>query len=137
MISVKDFESTRIRLNDSIAVELGEIDSRRESTRRGVWVLIDDYCPYLANSPLYGVCVEGCNSNSESDSEFDSEPNSSGEVTVKTRDYSTVSRISMVMYLFLVCSRRWLDWSLANSQRGGRVAWLGDRLSHRMPLGLV
>ena len=45
MISVKDFESTRIRINDSIIVELGEIDSRRESrtTRRGVWVLIDDY----------------------------------------------------------------------------------------------
>ena len=39
MLSVKDFESTRIRINDNVTVELGEIDSRRESTRRGVWVL--------------------------------------------------------------------------------------------------
>ena len=88
MISVKDFESTRIRINDSITVELGEIDSRRESTRRGVWVLIDDYWPYPANSPLQDVRTEGCNSDSESDvdSEPDSEPNSSGEVDVKTLD---------------------------------------------------
>ena len=54
----------------------------------GAKLLIDDYWPYPANSPLQDVRAEGCNSDSESDvdSEPDSEPNSSGEVDVKTLD---------------------------------------------------
>ena len=78
MVSVEGFKSS----DDNIVVELGEVDSGSKSTRRGVWVLIEDYWPYPANSPLQDVRAEGCNSDSESDSES----NSSGGVDLKTLD---------------------------------------------------
>jgi len=78
MVSGERFNSS----DDNIVVELGEIDSGSKSTRRGVWVLIEDYWPYPANSPLQDVLAEGCNNDSESDSES----NSSGEGDLKTLD---------------------------------------------------
>ena len=78
MVSGERFKSS----GDNIVVELGEIDSGSNSTRRGVWVLIEDYWPYPANSPLQDVRAEGCNSDSESDSES----NSSDGVDLKTLD---------------------------------------------------
>ena len=75
-------------------VDLVEIDAGSKSTRRGNWVLIEDYWPYPANSPSQDVRVEGCNSDSESDSESDS----SGEVDLETPFLS----ILVVMYLFFI-----------------------------------
>ena len=78
MVSVEGFKSS----DDNIVVELGEVDSGSKSTRRGVWVLIEDYWPYPANSPLQDVRAEGCNSDSESDSES----NSNDEVDLEILD---------------------------------------------------
>ena len=37
--------------------------------RRGAWVKVENYWPYLANSPLHEQHAEGCNSDKETDSE--------------------------------------------------------------------
>ena len=78
MVSGEGFKSS----DGSVVVELGEIGSGSKSTRRGVWVPIEDYWPYPANSPLQDVRAEGCNSDSESDSES----NSNDEVDLKILD---------------------------------------------------
>ena len=78
MVSGEGFKSS----DGSVVVELGEIGSGSKSKRRGVWVLIENLWPYPTNSPLQGVRAQGCNNDSESDSES----NSSGEVDLKTLD---------------------------------------------------
>ena len=47
--------------------------------RRGAWVKVENYWPYPTNSPLHEQHAEGCNSDTETDSESKEEPDNQSE----------------------------------------------------------